>query len=369
MAARAIFSHLPRLRFSLLTLVLFVILVSASVGLWWRWEPWVMCAVRIDADMVSPDGHKIAHSISYGVTVLNVDSGQKHTIRHPSCDLVSFSFSADGRRLVTSGEDGTARVWDAETGRETTVFSGHGMDVCVAAFSPDGRRVVTGGLDRNVRVWNAETGIEQAAMKGHEGALLCVAFSTDGQRVLTASEDNAARVWDSNTGLECSVVEERDVPNRGARLSFDQCAFSPDGKQIITVWRDEVARVRMMETGQERIALKGHEACVCSAGFSPDGKQIVTGSHDQTARVWDADTGLECAVLRGHDRQVSAVFLADGNRIATRSYPTTRIWSRRRPEYWWGIAWLPEFWIALIAGGGLLVIAARRLRNRSTVEA
>jgi hypothetical protein len=26
-------------------------------------------------------------------------------------------------------------------------------------------------------------------------------------------------------------------------------------------------------------------------------------------------------------------------------------WHRRRPEYWWGLAWLPEFWLALIFGG------------------
>jgi len=34
----------------------------------------------------------------------------------------------------------------------------------------------------------------------------------------------------------------------------------------------------------------------------------------------------------------------------------TTIWSRRRPEYWWGIAWLPEFWVALVAGMALLYL-------------
>ena len=29
-------------------------------------------------------------------------------------------------------------------------------------------------------------------------------------------------------------------------------------------------------------------------------------------------------------------------------------WVRRRPEQWWGVAWLPEFWLALALGGGLL---------------
>ena len=63
-----------------------------------------------------------------------------------------------------------------------------------------------------------------------------------------------------------------------------------------------------------------------------------------------------------------AVFLP-GPRIATlEKHYVVRLWSRRRPEYWWGIAWLPEFWIALLSGGALVVIAIRRLRARKAVK-
>lgn len=46
-------------------------------------------------------------------------------------------------------------------------------------------------------------------------------------------------------------------------------------------------------TGQEIIALRGHEDWVQSASFSPDGARIVTASNDRTARLWDATTGQE----------------------------------------------------------------------------
>jgi hypothetical protein len=26
---------------------------------------------------------------------------------------------------------------------------------------------------------------------------------------------------------------------------------------------------------------------------------------------------------------------------------------RKRPEYWWGLAWLPEFWLTLLFAGAL----------------
>jgi hypothetical protein len=39
------------------------------------------------------------------------------------------------------------------------------------------------------------------------------------------------------------------------------------------------------------------------------------------------------------------------------------VWSRRRPERWWGIAWLPEFWLTLILAVLLLANVARNWRR------
>ena len=44
------------------------------------------------------------------------------------------------------------------------------------------------------------------------------------------------------------------------------------------------------------------------------------------------------------------------------------IWDRKRPEYWWGVAWLPEFWLTVVLGVGLVVSVWRdqRLLNGAT---
>ena len=39
---------------------------------------------------------------------------------------------------MTGSEDATAKLWDAETGRELRTFKGHGAGVNSVAFSPDG---------------------------------------------------------------------------------------------------------------------------------------------------------------------------------------------------------------------------------------
>ncbi|MDB9426529.1 AAA-like domain-containing protein, partial [Microcystis aeruginosa CS-564/01] len=142
------------------------------------------------------------------------------------------AFSPDGQRIVTS--DGTARVWDAQTGSQLALLSG----VNAAAFSPDGQRIVTASDDETARVWDAQTGSQLALLSGHEAGVNTAAFSSDGQRIVTASVDKTARVWSAKTGSQLAL-------------------------------------------------LFGHEDVVNAAAFSPDGQRIVTASDDKTARVWD----------------------------------------------------------------------------------
>ena len=80
----------------------------------------------------------------------------------------SAAFSSDGKRVVTASDDKTARIWDAESGKEIAVLKGHDDLVRSAAFSSDGKRVVTASADKTARIWDAESGKEIAVLKGHD---------------------------------------------------------------------------------------------------------------------------------------------------------------------------------------------------------
>ena len=54
---------------------------------------------------------------------------------------LDLSFSPDGKRLVSAGLDGEAKVWSIDDGREVVTFPGMTVD-----FSPDGNVLAVGGL-------------------------------------------------------------------------------------------------------------------------------------------------------------------------------------------------------------------------------
>jgi WD40 repeat protein len=91
--------------------------------------------------------------------------------------------------------DGTARVWDAASGKELAVCRGHTRQVESVAFSPDGSRLATASDDQTARLWDAESGKELAVLRGHEGPVRSVAFSPDAARLATTSSDGTARLW------------------------------------------------------------------------------------------------------------------------------------------------------------------------------
>ena len=78
------------------------------------------------------------------------------------------AYSPDGTRIATAGADGTARIFDAGTGKELASLAGRHAMVYAAAFSPDGAQIATAGFDGTARIWDAESG-RQLSRVGRAG--------------------------------------------------------------------------------------------------------------------------------------------------------------------------------------------------------
>src|SRR5581483_5041232 len=112
-------------------------------------------------------------------------------LRHGN-EVLCVAYSPDGTKLASASRDGTAKVWDAQTGRELLCLTGHGGEaVRAVAFSPDGKHLATAGGDNKVKLSEVATGKDVRTYKDartyadHSEAVYSLAFSPDGRWLAT----------------------------------------------------------------------------------------------------------------------------------------------------------------------------------------
>jgi WD40 repeat protein len=79
-------------------------------------------------------------------------------------------------------------------------LEGHTDSVYSVTFSHDGRRLASSSNDKTMRIWDTETGAMQQTLKGHMRSVYSVTFSYDGRRLASSSNDTTVRIWDAETG-------------------------------------------------------------------------------------------------------------------------------------------------------------------------
>eukprot|EP00903_Cladosiphon_okamuranus_P020520 g18837.t1 len=156
--------------------------------------------------------------------------------------------------LITGSDDGTAKAWDAKSGRFVHVYAGHtrGVTCLQAAFTESyGPVLVTGGGDSAVIIWELPTG--RCLEKLETGAGLVTNPGGAGPRVgclqayrnsIVVGEDRHVSVWSLRKGQRPRLARasfcEHQRPIRRLELT---------GRWIVTCSGDYVIRLWDSKTG------------------------------------------------------------------------------------------------------------------------
>ena len=129
---------------------------------------------QVYAAVFSPDGKYVVALQERDAVVWRVDRPTRplSVLKGHRGPVNEMNFSRDNR-ILTAGSDGTVRVWDT-SGRQLSIMRGNDDEVTTAIFTTDGGQVLSSGQDGSLRLFDARTGAALAVLQS-EGELYDVA--------------------------------------------------------------------------------------------------------------------------------------------------------------------------------------------------
>jgi len=211
-------------------------------------------------------------------------------------------------------------IFDALTGSQTAVLSGHTKYVRSLAFSLDGTLLVSGSDDNTIKLWDVQTGGAIKTFSHHTNLVLSVSISADNIMIASGSQDKTIRLWDIGTG-QCSVIKEH-------KDSVNTVSFSPKNPQLLLSASDD-GTVRQW-------GIDGHQIGPTYAGsyaaFSSDGTQFVSCT-EIAVTVQNTDSGATVAEFYLANKKLRhCCFSPDGRIIAASAGHTIYLWGITGPD-------------------------------------
>lgn len=301
----------------------------------------------------------------------------------------AVTWAPDGRHIASASDNGTVKIWDATSGKNTFTHHGHADKVNTVAWSPDGQYIASGSNDRTIQVW-------RVAHSSHNSTRTDTAVNSSKEKTPTHHIDQIQQGQNDATspGLlvklttllnkffihsdhsqpgDMALTPLHDTPiisqgeNRttqpgnsiiqtyfGHNSWVSTLAWSPNGQWIASGGGDCTVQVWNVATGETHSVYHGHTNYVQAVAWSPDGQYIASGSDDCTVKVWNISTGNLIFTYSEHSNKVKAItWSPDGERIASASLDrTVQIWSplKRRRLFTYsghssgvnGVAWSPD---------------------------
>jgi WD40 repeat protein len=231
-----------------------------------RQEAWI--------EQLAVDRHsrRIAFAAGRAVVVLAGEGSELRRFEsHPSTPT-GLAFAPDGQALAVSHYDGVT-VWDLEHGERIHALEWHGSHTRLT-WSPDGRYIVTATQDNELHAWRMPEG-RSLKMSGYPAKIRSLSWSADGAFLACAGADTVT-CW-SFAG---------DGPSGTAPIEFGyvydslvcEVAAHPREPVVAAGYDNGSVLIGTLATGEALIARPAGGGRVTSLDWSPDGEALAVAT-------------------------------------------------------------------------------------------
>jgi WD40 repeat protein len=319
-----------------------------------------VCHFENDSDPYrwTADGSRFtAEDFHHTIHIIDTATGESLVqLQGHTEDVWDLVWVMDETRIVSGGEDGTIRVWDAVTGEQLKLLdeansSKIGLPIYhtfqILAAQPTTNRLASLRIDALLQVWDLSTNELLSEYQKYVTVLPETYYwSADGERLVTLNRGLRTQVWDTRTGELLRFVNSpviNDEPLAYRAYSSAPVVWSPTGTQFALL--PDRDSIEVYDYGSERPNYTLREGAIQfrGAAWNPDGtilaaigerideqaadEPVVRRARAWELWLWDAATGDVITVHDDTPPRSNGAFTwsPDGSQIALRQIGTATI--------------------------------------------
>jgi len=210
---------------------------------------------------------------SDGAELRNGDVSNSHFIHAPLQSLsdhtnvvVAADWLCRGDKVISGSWDGSAIVFDSETGETLNSLLGHESELTNVVCHPHQPLVLTSSKDSSVRLWDVrDHAVKVNAFVGHAASVTSAVFGgTD--KIVSGSDDRTVKCWDMRNMTSPYVTIRCDSAVNRLSVSQNGTIAVPHDNRHVRFYDLNGTRVGRLPRSNR----VGHTRMVCSTAWNDE---------------------------------------------------------------------------------------------------
>ncbi|KAL1110403.1 hypothetical protein AAG570_007934 [Ranatra chinensis] len=238
-----------------------------------------------------------------------------HSLSISDVGISKVAFNVTGDWIALGCEDqGQLIVWEWQSETYVMKQQGHSSGISSFSYSGDGRYIVTGGEDGKVKLWNTQTGFCFVTFCDHTSEVSYVKFAPNKKFFASASLDGTVRLNDMTRYRNFrTLTSTRPVQFISLAIDASSEFIAAGGQDVFEIYLWSVKIGKLLEI------LSGHEGPVVGLDFNPtiSSTELTSVSWDKTVRIWNSvESQIQHETIRLNSDGLCVTYRPDGGEIA-----------------------------------------------------